>query len=104
MCATLTRSNAPSQPLRAQEIVILKIPPAQFSISESPISSKVSIIEYNAAAMPKDSVADDRSASNDRTATVPPAVTRVVTIHKRSQLLLLAPASTASLGKTRCWN
>ena len=86
-----------SHALPAQEIIVVKITPAQLSIPESPISSKISIAEDAGAALPNDCVIDNTPASNSRAATVPTAITRVVTINKLAQLFRLAPAAATSL-------
>ena len=94
------------QSLRAQKVVIFKTTSAQDAIAESLISFDASIAEplisfeisiASVDATLPDDVADHGSASNARTATVPTAVTRVVTVNKLVQFFLLSSASTTSL-------
>jgi hypothetical protein len=82
--------------LPTQKIIVGKIAPAELAILEFPVSFKVSRSESIPTLLANDPIADNSSTSKPRTPTVPTAVARVVTIHKSTELLVLAPPSSLS--------
>jgi hypothetical protein len=85
--------------LPAQKIVIIKAASAEFEapVTKPPISLKFPIAKSIATSLSPDYIADIRSASVDRSATIPSSVARIMTVDELVQLFLLATASTTAL-------
>jgi len=86
-----------SQSLRPQEVIVIKTTPTRISSPESIVPIEVSIANSIYATMPDDRVADDGPASDSRTATIPTAVTRVVTVDKYARFFIQPATSATSL-------
>jgi hypothetical protein len=78
--------------LRAQELVIIKIPSTHSSVTEAVVSFEISIADSVRPPVPH-LIADQSSPRILRTPPVPTSVTRVVTVHEPIQFFLLASAT-----------
>jgi hypothetical protein len=91
-----------AQSLRAQEIVVIQIAPAQLdpTITESIVAFGVSIAKSINATLPNH-IADNGPSCRAWTATVPTTIARVVTINKPIELFLLPAIPAPSLREAR---